>query len=512
VSNTSAALAHNADRDPEGTALLGFGTMVTHAELDARVSALAAGLRARGVGPGDVVGVLLNNRFEHLETIHAVNRLGAVFLLMNYRLAPREWLYLLSHSGARTLVVEPELWDGLHGVVGELESPLDVVLVGDPERAAADGIAGYDAVVAAGAGAVIADAPVEPGDLQRLMYTSGTTARPKGVRITYANVLYKSLGQITELGLTSADRVLAAGPLYHVGGLDLPGISVLHLGGSVVVLPRFEPAAALEAIEHHRVTIAWLAPTMVNMIVQRDDLAQRDTSSVRLIILGGEKMPMALFDRLQAAFPQAWIADAYGLTETVGGDTFLDPAHVVSKRGSVGKPILYVQARIVDDGSNDVAAGELGEIALRGPKVFDGYWRDPEATARAFADGWFLTGDIGSLDCDGFLSIEDRKGDLIVSGGENIASSEVERVLYDHPSVLEAAVVALADERWGQVPHAFVVTGPGLELTDEAVIAHCREHLARFKVPKRVTFVAQLPRNPSGKVLKRELRDLSRTG
>jgi fatty-acyl-CoA synthase len=512
VSNTSAALARNADRNPDGVALLGFGTEVTHVQLDARVHALAAGLRERGVGPGDVVGVLLNNRFEHLETIHAVNRLGAVFLLMNFRLAPREWLYLLSHSGARALVVEAELWDGLRGVVGELASPLDVVLVGDAATAAADGVTDYEAVVGAGAGAVVADAPVAPDDLQRLMYTSGTTARPKGVRITYANVLYKSLGQIAELGLSAADRVLAAGPLYHVGGLDLPGISVLHLGGSVVVLPRFQAAAALDAIERHRVTISWLAPTMVNMILQTEGLAERDTSSVRLIILGGEKMPVTLFDRLQEAFPRAWIADAYGLTETVGGDTFLDRAHVVAKRGSVGKPILYAQARVVDDSGTDVAAGELGEIALRGPKVFGGYWRDPEATARAFRDGWFLTGDIGSLDDDGFLYIEDRKGDLIVSGGENIASSEVERVLYEHPAVLEVAVVALADERWGQVPHAFVVTQPGHELSDEELIAHCREHLARFKVPKLVTFVSELPRNPSGKVLKRELRDLSRTG
>lgn len=190
----------------------------------------------------------------------------------------------------------------------------------DPE-----GTADYEAV-AAGAGAVVADAPVAPDDLQRLMYTAGTTSWPKGVCITCANVIYKSLGQTVELGLSAADRVLAAGPLYHVGGLDLPGIGVLHLGGSVVVLPRFEPVEVLHAIERYRVTIAWPAPTMVNMILQVPDLGERDTSSVRLIVLGGEKMPMALFERVQATFGRAWIADAYGLTETVGGDTFSTPA------------------------------------------------------------------------------------------------------------------------------------------------------------------------------------------
>jgi acyl-CoA synthetase (AMP-forming)/AMP-acid ligase II len=228
---------------------------------------------------------------------------------------------------------------------------------------------------------------------------------------------------------------------------------------------------------------------------------------VRLIINGGEKMPVPLIERLQRTFPSAWFADAYGLTETVSGDTFLDRDSLVTKLGSVGRPCLYLDLDIWDEQGHSVAPGERGEIVLRGPKVFPGYWRDPEASAAAFAGGWFHTGDIGVRDEDGYLFIVDRLKDMIVSGGENIAGSEVERVLYEHETVLEAAVVGRPDPRWGEVPVAFVVLRPEADATADELVAHCRRELARFKVPKDVRFLDALPRNPSGKVLKRELRD-----
>jgi fatty-acyl-CoA synthase len=233
---------------------------------------------------------------------------------------------------------------------------------------------------------------------------------------------------------------------------------------------------------------------------------QRDLSSVRLIINGGEKMPIPLIERIQRTFPSAWFADAYGLTETVSGDTFLDRDSIVTKLGSVGRPCLYLELDIWDDEGRSVPAGERGEIVMRGPKVFKGYWRDPEATAKAFAGGWFHTGDIGVRDGDGYLFIVDRLKDMISSGGENIAGSEVERVLYEHDAVLEAAVVGRRDERWGEVPVAFVVLRDGATATGDELVQHCQGQLARFKVPKAVTFLDALPRNPSGKVLKRELR------
>ncbi len=262
----------------------------------------------------------------------------------------------------------------------------------------------------------------------------------------------------------------------------------------------------MDELERSRVTTVWLAPAMVNAIMALPDIEQRDLSSVRVIINGGEKMPIPLIERIQRVFPSAWFADAYGLTETVSGDTFLDRENIVRKLGSVGRPCLHLDLEVWNDLGHPVPAGEPGEIVMRGPKVFKGYWRDPDATTKAFEGGWFHTGDIGVVDEDGYLFIVDRLKDLIVSGGENIAGSEVERVLYEHPAVLEVAVVGRPDDRWGEVPVAFVVLRPGESASADDLIAHCAGQLAKFKVPKDVSFLDALPRNPSGKVLKRELR------
>jgi acyl-CoA synthetase (AMP-forming)/AMP-acid ligase II len=343
-------------------------------------------------------------------------------------------------------------------------------------------------------------------DVHRLMYTSGTTGRPKGVMLTHSNLAWKNFAHIVEFGFTGADLGLACGPLYHVGALDLTTTSLIAAGATTIIHRGFDAAAVVDELERSRVTTVWLAPAMVNAIMALPDLDERDLSSVRLIINGGEKMPIPLIERIQLTFPSAWFADAYGLTETVSGDTFLDRSSIVTKLGSVGRPCLYLELDVWDDEGRSVPAGESGEIVLRGPKVFTGYWRDPEATERAFAGGWFHTGDVGVRDDEGYLWIVDRLKDLIVSGGENIAGTEVERVLYEHDSVWEAAVVGRPDERWGEVPVAFVVRRPGATVTSEELVEHCRTQLARFKVPKAVTFVDALPRNPSGKVLKRELR------
>jgi acyl-CoA synthetase (AMP-forming)/AMP-acid ligase II len=346
-----------------------------------------------------------------------------------------------------------------------------------------------------------------PDDVQRLMYTSGTTSRPKGVPITYGNLHWKNVAQVLEFGLNRDDRVLITGPMCHVGGMDLPATGVIYAGGTAVILPGFDPEAVLAAIERERITIVWLPPSMVNMLLAHPGNDRHDVTSLRLVISGGEKMPEPLVQRILDLFPQAWFADAYGLTETVSGDTFLDQASVLSKLGSVGRPVAHLDLRIVDDDGLPLPAGERGEIALRGPKVFAGYWRDPEATAAAIRNGWFHTGDVGRVDGDGYLYIDDRKKDLIISGGENVASPEVERVLYEHPGILEAAVIGMPHERWGEVPMAVVVTREGADVSAEELTAFCATKLASFKVPRHVEFVQELPRTPSGKVLKRTLRD-----
>jgi fatty-acyl-CoA synthase len=339
------------------------------------------------------------------------------------------------------------------------------------------------------------------------MYTSGTTGRPKGVMLTHTNLAWKNLAHLTEFGFTGADLGLACGPLYHVGALDLTTTSLIAAGATTIIHRAFDAAATVDELERSRVSTVWLAPAMVNAIMALPDIEHRDLSSVRVVVNGGEKMPVPLIERLQRTFPSAWFADAYGLTETVSGDTFLDRESMVTKLGSVGRPCLYLEIDIWDEGQRSLAAGEPGEIVIRGPKVFKGYWRDAEATEAAFAGGWFHTGDIGVRDEDDYLFIVDRLKDMIVSGGENIASSEIERVLYELPAVLEVAVVGRPDDRWGEVPVAFVVLRPDAETSAEMILDHCRGQLARFKVPKAVTFLEALPRNPSGKVLKRQLRD-----
>ena len=273
------------------------------------------------------------------------------------------------------------------------------------------------------------------------MYTSGTTGRPKGVMITHANLAWKNYAHVAEFGFTGDDVGLACGPLYHVGALDLVTTSMIAVGATTVVHRAFDAAAVVDEIERSRVTVMWTAPAMIRAILDVPGVEERDLSSVRVIIAGGEKMPIPTIDRIRRTFPSAWFADAYGLTETVSGDTFLDRDNTVAKLGSVGRPCQYLELDIWDEDGASLPPGERGEVVLRGPKVFTGYWRDPDATAKAFAGGWFHTGDIGVRDEDGYLYIVDRLKDMIVSGGENIASSEVERVIYEHESVVEAAVV-----------------------------------------------------------------------
>ncbi len=499
--NWYAVLAHHATRTPDAAITIFEGQATTYAEMADRVAALAAGLAERGVGPGDVVALLSYNCPEFLETIFAANHLGAIAMPINWRLAAPEVRFILEHSGARALICDDAL----------------VTLAGDATRGGEDTLVRACIAAAAPDGWITlaglrgtptgtAHTPARAEDVHRLMYTSGTTGRPKGVMITHANLAWKNLAHIVEFGFTSGDLGLACGPLYHVGALDLTTTSLIAAGATTILHRAFDAAAVVDEIERSRVTTVWLAPAMVNAIMALPGVEDRDLSSVRVIINGGEKMPVPLIERIQRTFPSAWFADAYGLTETVSGDTFLDRDSIVRKLGSVGRPCLFLELDLWGEDGRSVPAGERGEIVLRGPKVFPGYWRDEAATAAAFAGGWFHTGDIGVRDEDGYLFIVDRLKDMIVSGGENIASSEVERVLYEHEAVVEVAVVARPDDRWGEVPVAFVVVRDGAEATADELIDHCRSQLARYKVPRAITFLDALPRNPSGKILKRELR------
>jgi acyl-CoA synthetase (AMP-forming)/AMP-acid ligase II len=498
--NWFSVLEHHARGTPDAAVAICGDDVVSYRELVDRSVTFATGLHAHGVRRGDVVALLSQNNVEFLITTFAANYLGAAVMPLNWRLAAPELRFILDHSRARALVCDESL--GSLGSEATLERrDLVRVCISDTGRP------GWELFAHLGQGTPhLPRAYAAGNDLQRLMYTSGTTGRPKGVMITHANLAWKNYAHIAELGFTRSDVGLACGPLYHVGALDLTTTSLIAVGATTIIHRTFDAQRVVAEIERSRVTTIWMAPAMVRAVLDVPGVEDCDLSCLRLLIAGGEKMPIPLLERFEAVFPSAWFADAYGLTETVSGDTFLDRVSTTTRRGSVGRPCQYLDLEIWDEQGTSLPPGQRGEVVVRGPKVFAGYWRDPEATKAAFAGGWFHTGDIGVKDEDGYLFIVDRLKDMIVSGGENIASSEIERVLEEHPLVLEAAVVGQPDERWGEVPVAYVVVSPGVITTAEELIGHCHGQLARFKVPKFVVFIDALPRNPSGKVLKRDLR------
>lgn len=489
--NLSSFIGFHARRTPDRAALKYRGEEISYAVFDGRIRQVGGWLVSRGIRPGDVVAVLMKNSTAFLELVFATSHIGAVFLPINYRLSADEVGYIAGNAGAKILIADEELADIAAG-----DAP--VVLLDDAVQSTATRLAPGIAPAAMHVR--------QPRDLMRLMYTSGTTDRPKGVMLSYENIYWKSADQTLVLGLDAETRLLVVGPLYHVGALDLPGIAVLWHGGLLSIHRNFEPEAALAAIAEERLNAAWFAPVMTTALLTCPARDKYDVSSLRWAIGGGEKTPEVRIRAFSEYFTHARYIDAYGLTESCGGDTFMEAGREIEKIGSTGRAIAHVEVEIRDDAGNRLLAGENGEICLRGPKVTQGYWRDPEKTAAAFFGDWFRTGDIGYLDADGFLYLTDRKKDMIISGGENIASSEVERVIYEMPEVREVAVIGLPDPRWGERPVAIVVLGDGAALELPALADHCRARLAGFKVPKQLVIRDSLPRNPSGKVLKRVLR------
>jgi fatty-acyl-CoA synthase len=489
--NLSSFIAFHARQSPARCALKYRGEEISYAAFHERIRLVGGWLSSRGIGAGDVVAVLMKNSAAFLDIAFAVSHIGAVFLPINFRLSADEVAYIVENSGARILIADQELACSAVGAA-------PVVLVDEAAQANATRL---------GSGAVpVVAHPRLPTDLMRLMYTSGTTDRPKGVMLSYQNIYWKSADQVMVLGLTRDTRLLVTGPLYHVGALDLPGIAVLWQGGMMSIQRDFDAAQCLAAIERDRLDGAWLAPVMTTALLACPTRDRHDVSSLRWAIGGGEKTPEARIRAFSQYFTNARYIDAYGLTETCGGDTFMEPGFEIAKIGSTGRAVPHVEIQIRDDTGSVLAAGAAGEICLRGPKITSGYWNDPEKTAAAFLGDWFRSGDIGYLDADGFLFLTDRKKDIIISGGENIASSEVERAIYEMLEIREVAVIGVPDERWGERPVAVVALAEGTTLDLTRLKEHCRTRLASFKIPKQLIIRDSLPRNPSGKVLKRVLR------
>lgn len=491
--SVTASVAWWARTEPQRLALVHGDQRRSYGELQQRVERGAALLHAQGVAAGDRVALLMKNSAAFLELSLAIGHVGAVLLPVNYRLGADEVGYIAEHAGVRLLFADEEL---------RASVPAGLPTVWVDTAAQAD-----SALLAAGVGTAAPPAHgTQAEDLYRLMYTSGTTDRPKGVTHSYANMAWKCLDHITALGISRDDKLLVVGPLYHVGAYDLPGVALWMVGGALVVERDFDAERALALIARERITAAWLAPVMLNRCLASPERGAHDLSSLQYVIGGGERTPEQRIREFAGLFTQARYIDAYGLTETCSGDTMMEAGREIEKIGSTGRALAHVDLAILDDAGQPLPAGTPGEVCLRGPKVTRGYWRDEAKTQASFFGAWFRTGDVGYLDAEGFLFLTDRKKDMILSGGENIASSEVERVVAMLAQVAEVAAIGLPDPQWGECVAVAVVLRPGQTLTLEELRAHCSGKLGGFKAPKKLVLCEALPRNPSGKVLKRELR------
>jgi acyl-CoA synthetase (AMP-forming)/AMP-acid ligase II len=484
------------------TALIAGSRRISYTELDRRTDQLARALRELGVRQGDRVAGLLVNSPAFLETMLATAKLGAVFVPMNVRLAPPEVAYLLADSGADVLVSSAPLAAVARAALaGERVRVRHRVIV---DGEAGDGEADFEQLLASGEPRALGT-DVAGGDLSCLMYTSGTTGRPKGAMLTHDNHLWNVFNNVSfGRGLRESDVTVTVAPMFHIGGLGVHTLPLLYLGGTNVIFPSFVPAQTLAAMARERATVQFLVPAMWAALMAVPDFDDYDLSALELAVSGGAPCPLPVIDFFQGrGLP---FQEGFGMTETAPAVSILDAGHVKEKAGSIGRALMHVQARIVDEDDRDVRSDEVGELVLRGPNVSSGYWGLPGATAEAFRGGWFHTGDLGRMDAEGFITLVDRKKDMIITGGENVYPIEVEQVLYRHPAVREVAVVGVPDPRWGETPVAVVALMDGAELTGDELLGYARERLAHFKCPTRVHFVPELPRNATGKVLKTTLR------
>jgi fatty-acyl-CoA synthase len=492
--------ARRARATPERTALVHGSPRLTYAALDDRVRALAAGLAGLGVGRGDRVAYLGPNHPAFVETMFATTALGAVFVPLNARLAPQEHAFALADTGARVLVHAA----GVDVRKVALSACSIAQTLNDSKETFLTLQVGstYDDLVtgtADGRGPV----DVDPDDTAVLLYTSGTTGRPKAARLSHANLTWNALNVLVDVDLARDEVCLLSAPLFHAAALGMTCLPVLLKGGTLVLEEAFDVDRTLDLVPAEGVTIMFGVPTMFAALARSPRFEDTDLSSVRYLLCGGAPVPPALLERY--AERGLTFLQGYGMTEAAPGVLLLDREHAREKTGTAGRPHFF----------SDVRLGEAGEVLVRGPNVVDGYWRRPQESAEAFESGehadrgWFRSGDVATVDEDGFYRIVDRVKDLYISGGENVSPAEVEGVLTAHPEVVDAAVIGIPDERWGETGHAWVVLAPGATATPADLLAHLDGRLARFKHPRRIEVVDTLPRNPTGKLDKRALREAS---
>ena len=485
-------------------ALVSGEQTITHDELADRVDRVANFLRDKGIGTGDRVAYLGENHPAYLQTLFAAGLLGAVFVPINTRLAVPEVQYILADCGARLLVHAEELTSlAVGGSEGTAVEGRVVVGKGDDAQSFED--------VIARARSEHIDEPVALEDPALILYTSGTTGRPKGAVLTHGNITWNCMNVLVDYDLPSDSVALMISPLFHVASLTMGTLPVLLKGGCVVLETKFDPGLALDLVEKHGITMLSGVPTTFQMMADHPRWDSTDLSSLQTLTCGGS----AITRRLVDAYQDRGLAFTcgYGMTETSPGATSL-PARFGSERvGSSGLPHFFSDVSVVGADGREVAPGEVGEILAQGPNVMAGYWNRPEATEQAMTeDGWFRSGDMGYRDDGGFLFITDRLKDMIISGGENVYPAEIEAVILELPQVDTAAVVGIPDERWGEVPKAFVRPRAGAVLDAETIAHHLSGRLARYKIPRTIEIIAEMPTTASGKIRKDQLRAIPTQG
>jgi fatty-acyl-CoA synthase len=492
-------LAKRRLRDPEKPAVIFGDDVLTYRQFADAADRVAAVLWHRGIRKGDAVAYIGENSPQFLQVMFAAAQLGAVFVPVNTRLAAPEMQHVLVDSGARALILDVDFLDrAMPGVEAARIAQVIVTGDGSPEN---PGLARLAAV--ANGGHTVAD--VDLDDPAAIIYTSGTTGRPKGAVLSHGNLTWVALNCIVDYDVVSTDVSLMISPLFHVASLGMGALPVVLKGATLVLEKGFDAERALSLIESRGITMLSGVPTTYQMMADHPAWASTDLSTLQKLTCGGSAVPT----RILNAYEERGLSfsQGYGMTETSPGATSLSPAMTRAKQGSVGLPHFFTEVRIADENGDTVPRGTVGEIEITGPNVFLGYHGQPEATAEAFTDdGWFRSGDLGYLDADGYLFIADRLKDMIISGGENIYPAEVENLISDIEGISGVAVVGVPDERWGEVPLAVVTLQEGAEVDTAIVRSHLDGLLARYKLPKSVVVVEELPRTASGKVRKADLR------
>jgi fatty-acyl-CoA synthase len=498
-------LRRSAARNPDGTAIVCGATSWSWREFDAICNRVAHGFAALGVARGYRVAVLSRNSHAFAAVRYALARLGAVLVPINFMLKSEEAAYILRHAGARVLCVGPDMVE-LGGQAAAKDTAIErlVWLPGEHGGAPPAAMLSFDALLSDDAREPAVD--LDARMLLQLIYTSGTESLPKGAMLTHEAVIWQYVSCVVEQEITARDRMLHALPLFHCAQLDAFLGPAVYVGATNVITAAPTPDNVLPLIEQHGIDSFFAPPSIWISLLRSPLFDQVDLSTLAKGYYGASIMPVEVMKEIARRLPRMRLWNLYGQTEIAPLATVLHPADQLRKPGSAGRAALNVETRVVDDDMRDVRPGELGEIVHRSPQLLQGYFLDPERTAAAFERGWFHSGDLATVDEEGYITVVDRKKDMIKTGGENVASREVEEVVYRLPQVAEVAVIGLPHPYWIEAVTAVVVAKAGAALTEAEVIAHCRSQMAHFKAPKRVLLVESLPRNPSGKLLKRELR------